>query len=87
MLDVKNKEKLQMMFYPTAKDVNIGPVRRATDQYVQPGSKVFNAGCGKGTWLLRKYRGIMGSWTGVDVQPPKETMMNEFVSCDLENIP
>ena len=29
----------------------------------------------------------MGLWIGADTQPPKETMMNEFVSCNLENVP
>lgn len=87
MLDEKKRERLQGIFYPNVEDVVIGPARRALDQYVQPGAKVLDAGCGKGTWLLRKYRGIMGTWTGVDVQPPPATMMNEFVSCDLEDIP
>jgi ubiquinone/menaquinone biosynthesis C-methylase UbiE len=87
MLNDKTKEKLKMRLYPRADKDVFEPLIKALDQYLQPGVRVLDAGCGEGTWILRDYRSKIGHLAGADVQAPKEHKMDEFVLCDMENIP
>lgn len=82
------RAKLKMRLHPLANQHVWSSIREALDQNLQPGVKVLDAGCGEGTPLiLRYYSSRIDHLVGVDIQAPKEKKMDEFVLCDLENIP
>jgi ubiquinone/menaquinone biosynthesis C-methylase UbiE len=87
MLDSETAEKLKMKLYPGADQVIFEPLKKALHQCLRPGVRVLDAGCGEGTWILRDYRNKIGRLIGVDIQAPKENKMDEFLICDLDNIP
>jgi len=88
MTDAKTRARLKTKLYPAADQHVWSSIRGALDQNSHPGVKVLDAGCGEGTPLiLRYYRSRIGRLVGVDIQAPKEKKMDEFVLCDLENIP
>jgi len=88
MIDAKTKEKLRTVFYPKAERVVFEPVRNALEKHLPPEARVLDAGCGEGTWILREFRNKIGYLVGVDAQIPRDKKrMDEFILCNLENIP
>jgi ubiquinone/menaquinone biosynthesis C-methylase UbiE len=87
MIDTETMENLKRKFYPGADTVVFEPVAKALERYIQPGARVLDAGCGEGTWVLRDFRDKIDYLVGIDILPPKEKVANEFVLCNLENIP
>ena len=89
MLDDKTKKKVKAKIYPKAEQTIFGPVTKALEQYLQPGARVLDAGCGNGSWILRNYRQRISFLVSVDIQASKEgnRKMGEFVLSDLDDIP
>ena len=89
MLNAETKTKLKNKLYPTVDQITTGSVHRALDQHLQPGIRVLDAGCGKGSGVLRKYRQRMGLLVGVDKIAPKEGYgrMDEFILSELDDMP
>ena len=89
MLNTETKEKLQNKFYPTVNQIVFDPMTKVLDQYLQPGVRVLDAGCGGGSWVLHNYRQKMGLLVGVDIEAPKEddSRMDRFVLSELDDMP
>lgn len=87
MLDSETRGKLKAKLYPAADQTVFEPIRRALDQSLHPEVRVLDAGCGKGTWVLRDYRQTIGLLVGVDTEAPEQRNIDMFVVCDLERLP
>ncbi len=89
MLKAETQEKLKNKLYPAVDQITFGPVTKALEQHLQPGVRVLDAGCGKGSWVLRKYRPRIGFLVGVDIEAPEDGhgRMDEFVLSELDDMP
>ena len=87
MLDDKTKAKMKARLYPTADQTVFSPTTEALDRYLRPGASILDAGCGKGTWVLRDYRHMTGLYIGLDVSAPQNRNSKSFIVGDLERIP
>ena len=67
MMDERTKEQLENRYYPTLDEVVFGSLHRALAGKELEGATVLDAGCGKGTWILRPYKGRFRFVVGVDV--------------------
>lgn len=87
MLDTDTKEEIKAKLYPAADDAVLGPVKTALEHSLRPRSRVLDAGCGEGTWILRDYQSKIDLLVGTDINAPKEKNTREFVVSELESLP
>lgn len=87
MLDTVSKNNIKARLYPKVDQNVFSPVEVALKQYLQPGVKVLDAGCGKGTWILRDHRQTIGLLIGLDIEAPEERDIDRYIVGDLERLP
>ena len=87
MLDTVSKNNIKARLYPRADQTVFSPVEEALNQYLQPGGKVLDAGCGKGTWVLRDHKQTIGLLIGLDIEAPEEREIDKYIVGDLERLP
>jgi len=88
MVDWNEQERLKERFYPQARADAFGPLLRALDRHLVPSTLLLDAGCGNGTWVLRRHRSRITRWVGMDVEPPEESdLLDDFLLGDLTHIP
>ncbi|HEY40922.1 MAG TPA: methyltransferase domain-containing protein [Dehalococcoidia bacterium] len=87
MLDTETKVKLKDRLYPAADQVTFSPVFGALEQSMYPGARVLDAGCGKGSWVLRGYRQSIGLLVGIDSEVLYQRNIDKFIVGDLERLP
>ncbi len=87
MLTWEERAQLEARWFPGVRRHIWGRFRAALAQAVHPGARVLDAGCGRGSWFLRPFRG-RGAWlVGVDVVPPDAFYLDVFVQASLDALP
>jgi SAM-dependent methyltransferase len=89
-LDSQVRLVLRRKFYPDAEDLSVGPVARALERYIRPGSTVLDAGSGTGTWILKRYIQRAGLVIGADAVLPRHRQKTDAVvplTADLAALP
>jgi len=87
MLDVKTKTRIKAKLYPKADQTVFAPVEEALNQYLCLGVRVLDAGCGKGTWILRAHQQTIGLLIGLDSEAPEEREIDRYIVGDLQRLP
>ena len=70
MLDDQSKAQLEARYFPALEETIFGPLYRVLERDELQGAAVLDAGCGKGSWILRPYRERFRFLAGVDVYVP-----------------
>lgn len=87
MLDTISKKNIKARLYPKADQTVFSPVEEALNQYLQSGVRVLDAGCGKGTWVLRDHQQTIGLLIGLDIEAPEERDIDRYIVGDLQRLP
>ena len=87
MLDQEAQKALRERYYPDLEEVVFAPVHAALSAPRLAGGTALDAGCGKGTWVLRKHKGHFGFLVGVDVQDAGNDLADAVTLGALESLP
>jgi len=87
MLDSRTKEELQKRYFPSLEQLVFGPLHNALSRAEFEGATVLDAGCGKGTWILKPYKPRFHLLVGMDIYDPPNNMADAFTLGTLEGIP
>ncbi|NLS76196.1 MAG: class I SAM-dependent methyltransferase [Chloroflexi bacterium] len=87
MLDQEAQRALRERYYPNLEEVIFAPVHAALSDPRLAGGAVLDAGCGKGTWVLRGHKDQLGLLVGVDVQDAGNDLADAVALGALENLP
>ncbi len=81
----KIKENLQKRFYANVNESVLGEVEGEIQNYLK--GKVLDAGCGGGTWILRRYKSPETIIIGVDLYISQDKKIDIAVRASLEHLP
>ncbi len=87
MLTWEERHRLEQRWFPGIREHIWGRFRAELARHMHPRALVLDAGCGKGSWLLRQHRGRVRALVGVDVVVPDEYTLDYFVQGTLDQLP
>ncbi len=87
MLDADTKRALEQRYFPELEEIVFAPLHRALGRAELAGALVLDAGCGKGTWIVRAHRERYRFVVGVDVYDPGARSADAFALASLDRLP
>lgn len=79
------KENLQKRFYTNVNEGVLGELEGKIQNYLK--GKILDAGCGRMSWVLRRYKLSETMIIGVDLYIPKDKKIDIVVRASLEHLP